>query len=196
MPIAFAFLLVASLLPTTRCADLAPPPPASVLVPFEQLGRWEGHFGIDVASQLGASVHPIGTGVVSFVGVVVGNRTVTIDHGGGLRTSYSYLAETTVRAGIPVSRASTIGVSGVHDGHAAYHLSVRIGGEYVDPQAVAVCPFIPMGALYLAAGPSYPRSRVRHSRRDVRSSPHRPPRARCDRARAARPRRRAIRSRT
>ena len=60
-------------------------------------------------------------GVVSFAGAVAGTLHVTVAHAGGLRTSYSFLADVSVRAGSGGRRAATsLGTTGGagadHDG--------------------------------------------------------------------------------
>ncbi len=78
-------------------------------------------------------------GPSSFAGVVAGNQTVTVDHGGGLRTSYSYLADVLVKRGQRVEGSTTLGTSGVAHGSEGLHFSVRVGGTYVDPLSIIGC---------------------------------------------------------
>jgi murein DD-endopeptidase MepM/ murein hydrolase activator NlpD len=96
-----------------------------------------GHRGLDVGAPAGSAVRASAPGVVSFAGVVAGNRTVTLDHGGGLRTSYSYLATSAVRAGASVARGEIVGTVGAgHPGSGLpphVHLSSRQDGTYLDP---------------------------------------------------------------
>lgn len=69
-----------------------------------------------------------GSGVVVFAGSVGGTLHVTLLHGDGIKTSYSFLDRTTVRIGDLVSAGRPLGwVSG------PFHFSVRRDGEYVDP---------------------------------------------------------------
>ncbi len=81
---------------------LQAPVPGSVVAPFAPAGRYEGHWGIDLAARYGSPVRASGSGVVTFAGSVAGMRSVTIDHGGGLRSSVSYLSEILVEAGTAV----------------------------------------------------------------------------------------------
>lgn len=113
------------------CAALAWPVSGEVVQGFLPTGRYSGHWGIDIAAPEGAPIRAADDGYVSFSGVVVGNRTVTVDHG-GLRTSYSYLSSRAVGKGDVVRRGDVVGIVGTHDGRVALHFSVRIGDRYID----------------------------------------------------------------
>ena len=168
------FLSLSSLLSAAACPGLDPPPTSSVVRGFAPIGRWAGHWGIDVAATNGSAVRSVGGGTVRFVGAVVSNRTVSIDHGGGLITAYSYLAEASVRTGGPIARGDVVGQSGIHDGTGAFHLSLRFGGRYVDPLTLRKCDEGPHRGLYLAvARTTYAVGRARHPRRHVRPAPQR-----------------------
>lgn len=101
-----------------------------------------GHRGVDVGADPGTPVRASAAGVVRFAGSVAGNRSVTIDHGEGLWTSYSFLTRIAVRKGQPVERGQILGATG--DGHADadlpphVHLSARRDGVYFDPLALYV----------------------------------------------------------
>lgn len=95
-----------------------------------------GHRGIDIAVALGTPVRATEAGVVSFAGKVGGELYVTIDHGGGLRSTYSWLGAIQVRVGDVVARGAIIAASG--RGHPSstvphLHFGVRSDGVYVDP---------------------------------------------------------------
>lgn len=96
-----------------------------------------GHRGVDVGAPQGSLVRASAVGVVSFAGSVAGNRTVTVDHGAGLLTTYSFLGTTLVTKGTPVERGEPIGTVGAgHSGSGAgshVHLSSRRDGAYFDP---------------------------------------------------------------
>ena len=72
------------------------------MAPFAPVGRYEGHWGLDLAARYGSPVRAAGAGIVTFAGSVAGMRSVTIDHGGGLRSSVSYLSEILVETGMRV----------------------------------------------------------------------------------------------
>lgn len=96
-----------------------------------------GHRGVDVAAPTGSPVRSSAPGVVSFAGSVAGNLTVTVDHGGGLLTTYSFLGSTSVARGTAVERGHVVGTVG--RGHVGsslpphVHLSARRDGFYFDP---------------------------------------------------------------
>jgi murein DD-endopeptidase MepM/ murein hydrolase activator NlpD len=115
---------------------LAGPPP--VTRAFEApLGPFgPGHRGVDLAAASGAPVLAAGAGVVAFAGMVAGRPVVSVDHPGGLRTTYEPVAPT-VAAGQAVARGSPIGT--LLAGHAGcpvaacLHWGVRRGAVYLDP---------------------------------------------------------------
>lgn len=96
-----------------------------------------GHRGVDVAAETGSPVRASAAGVVSFAGSVAGNLTVTVDHGGNLLTTYSFLGSTAVSRGAAVERGTAVGTVG--RGHVGstmpphVHLSARRDGFYLDP---------------------------------------------------------------
>jgi murein DD-endopeptidase MepM/ murein hydrolase activator NlpD len=101
-----------------------------------------GHRGVDLAGSPGQSVLAAGDGIVVFAGAVAGKPVVSIDHAGGLRTTYEPVAAE-VPVGRRVSRGSRIGVlEAGHEGCSAaacLHWGLRreSGGrqrrEYLDP---------------------------------------------------------------
>lgn len=122
--------------------------PGPVVMPFAPDGPYAGHWGVDVGSVVGEPVSaPVG-GEVTFAGSVVGVQTVTIRHGSA-RISLSYLASLTVETGDIVRRGQQVGTSGIHGGRPAFHLSVRRGDRYVDPQRWACPPGSGGGTLRL-----------------------------------------------
>ena len=95
-----------------------------------------GHRGIDVAVAPGTPILAPEAGTVSFSGRVGGELFVTIVHGGGLSSTYSWISVAAVRKGDVVSRGQTIGATGTgHPGASVPHLhfGVKLDGEYVDP---------------------------------------------------------------
>ncbi len=149
---------------------------------FAPIGSYGGHWGVDIAAAEGSSVGAADRGYVTFAGSVAGMLTVTIAHGGGLRTSYSYLDGVTVVPGEHVDRLTVIGASGVDHGLEALHFSVRVGDRYHDPAGWLGCFDAPHSGLRLVPVPAvhgpgaYPSRRAtRHPRRYVRSTPSGPP---------------------
>jgi murein DD-endopeptidase MepM/ murein hydrolase activator NlpD len=95
-----------------------------------------GHRGIDIATQVGTVVLAPAPGVVSFAGNVGGHLYVTIDHGGGLLSTCSFLSALLVHKGDMVVAGQAIALSGTgHPGDTTpnLHLGVRLNGQYVNP---------------------------------------------------------------
>ena len=103
-----------------------------------------GHRGVDLAGVPGQSVLAAGDGIVVFAGTVAGKPVVSIDHAGGLRTTYEPVTAT-VTAGRRVSTGSVIGT--LEAGHpecaapACLHWGLRRDREYLDPlRLIAAVP--------------------------------------------------------
>jgi murein DD-endopeptidase MepM/ murein hydrolase activator NlpD len=95
-----------------------------------------GHRGIDIAAAVGSPVRAPAAGKVTFAGPVGGRLFMTIDHGGGLESTYSWLDALIARRGDLVSRGQPIGRSGT--GHPSevvphLHFGVKLFDVYVDP---------------------------------------------------------------
>jgi murein DD-endopeptidase MepM/ murein hydrolase activator NlpD len=110
----------------------------AVTRPFEELPHRfaAGHRGVDMRGSPGTPVLAAGDGVVVFAGMVAGRPVVSIDHAGGLRTTYEPV-DASVGAGQPVSRGSPIGTLAIgHAGcpvQACLHWGLRRGETYLDP---------------------------------------------------------------
>jgi murein DD-endopeptidase MepM/ murein hydrolase activator NlpD len=97
-----------------------------------------GHRGIDIAAVVGTTVASAAPGVVSFAGPVGGALFVSVDHGAGVVSSYSFLSLVAVRKGDVVAQGAPIGRTGAgHPGvtPAHLHFGVRVDGAYADPIA-------------------------------------------------------------
>ena len=97
-----------------------------------------GHRGIDIAVPIGTDVLAPAPGTVAFSGKVGGHLFVTLDHGAGLTTTYSWLSATTVRRGDVVTAGQAFAATGTgHPGSTVPHLhfGVRLAGAYLDPLA-------------------------------------------------------------
>ncbi len=95
-----------------------------------------GHRGIDIGAPFGSPVVASEDGVVAFSGWIAGSLFLSIDHPDGIRTTYSWLSDVTVRKGDTVKKGETIARSGTgHTGEARPHLhfGARVGDVYVDP---------------------------------------------------------------
>lgn len=113
--------------------------PGPVIRDFSPLGMYAGHWGADYAMEKGSEVIAVAGGVVTFAGTIVGVQSVTVDLGGGLRASYSYLGSTFVEQGEHVHPGQVIGESGIDHGAEALHVSARVDGRYVDPTFLFEC---------------------------------------------------------
>src|SRR5918997_1221263 len=67
-----------------------------------------GHRGVDLAAVPGAPVLAAGAGTVVFAGTVASRGVVSVDHSGGLRTTYEPVSPS-VSAGDHVARGEQIG---------------------------------------------------------------------------------------
>jgi murein DD-endopeptidase MepM/ murein hydrolase activator NlpD len=117
-----------------------------------------GHRGIDIAVPPGTVVVAPEAGSVVFSGRVGGELFVTLDHGGGLTSTYSWLSASLVQEGDMVARGAPIAQSG--RGHPSssvphLHFGVRLDGAYLDPLEflgpASVSDFIRLAPLDVAA---------------------------------------------
>ena len=95
-----------------------------------------GHRGVDIGAVVGTPILAPADGVVSFAGKVGGQLFVTVDHGGGLSSTYSWLSAALVHKNDAVIQGSVLGLTGTgHPGSITPHLhfGVKLNGAYVDP---------------------------------------------------------------
>lgn len=113
------------LVPRPRVLRAFDPPPRPWL---------SGHRGVDLAAASdGAAVVAPAAGTVSFAGVVVDRPVITIDHGGGLRSSFEPV-DSALSVGSVVAAGQVIGAA--LPGHcpaSCIHWGVRRGGDYINP---------------------------------------------------------------
>ena len=98
--------------------------------------RWSrGHRGVDLGTTAGSAVRAPADGTVGFVGFVVDRPVLTVDHGGGLRSSFEPVDSPLVR-GDRVRRGQVLGTlrgrDHCRDGD-CLHWGVRRGDDYVNP---------------------------------------------------------------
>jgi hypothetical protein len=112
---------------------LRPPTSAPVLDPFRPPdGPYgSGNRGIEYDTSPGDPIVAAGPGTVAFAGPVAGQLYITIDHGGGLKSSYSYVEAILVARGDVVEVGEHVGVAGPR-----FHFGTRIDGVYVDPASL------------------------------------------------------------
>jgi murein DD-endopeptidase MepM/ murein hydrolase activator NlpD len=113
-----------------------------------------GHRGIDIATDAGTVVVAPAAGTVKFAGPIGGYLFLTIDHGNGLDSTYSWVSALLVHEGDVVTEGEQIVRSGSgHPGDSipSLHLGVKLDGVYVDPllylRAPNVTSFIRLAPL-------------------------------------------------
>lgn len=101
---------------------------------------WRTHDGIDILADIGATVRAAADGTVESIEQDdIYGTTVTISHGGGIKTVYSNLAETpTVNVGDTVRAGDIIGSVGdtalCEIGQPTHlHLAMSVNGESANP---------------------------------------------------------------
>lgn len=129
--------------------------------------NWQpGHRGVDLALRPGGEVLAAGGGTVAFAGTVAGSPVVSIDHPGGLRTTYQPV-HASVRVGDAVDEGEPIGTlartgsfrAGEHDG---LHWGARTGPDtYIDPLTLLEPPRIRLKPLDGATTPAGAPGRTR-----------------------------------
>ena len=90
-----------------------------------------GNRGIEYATTPGVDVRASGDGVVAFAGIIAYERYVSIDHQGGIRTTYSYLATIEVVVGQQITQGEVVGTAGTR-----LHFGARRFGVYIDPASL------------------------------------------------------------
>ncbi|MFC0581514.1 M23 family metallopeptidase [Micrococcoides hystricis] len=134
-------------------AGTAEPPVRGYDPPASRYGA--GHRGVNMGSPAGQILAPA-DGVVSFVGVVVNRKVLTLDHGAGYKSSFEPI-DTDLQRGERVSAGAFIGTvgeftdDGAHCSGSCFHWGVRLNGEYVNPLPL-LGGFAPSVLLPVAAG--------------------------------------------
>ena len=94
------------------------------------------HYGIDISARRGSPIVATATGTVVKAGWENGHGNyVEIDHGHGLRTTYSHSSRVLVRAGQQVNRGDTIALVGSTGFSVAPHVHYEVheNGKPIDP---------------------------------------------------------------
>lgn len=89
-----------------------------------------GRRGVRLAADGEEAVRAVRAGEVAFVGPVAGTPWVSVEHGGGLRTTYGPVAPE-VGAGEQVAAGDVVGR--LADGGEGLHWGAKVDGAYVDP---------------------------------------------------------------
>lgn len=87
-----------------------------------------GNRGIDYAAAAGDPVHAAAPGRVVFAGRIGPQFHVTVLHDDGIRTSYSFLRDVSVRRGDRVEQGQVVGTAA-----GRLHFGARAGDAYLDP---------------------------------------------------------------
>ncbi len=99
-------------------------------------GNGDFHTGVDIAAPEGADIYAAYPGTVSQVGEseIYGNY-ITMDHGGGLTTTYCHCSLILAQEGQRLrvgARIAEVGSTGVVTGP-HLHFEARVNGDYIDP---------------------------------------------------------------
>lgn len=116
---------------------LIPPVDGPIIRAFDgPVGYSAGHRGVDFGGAPGTAVRSAASGVVTFAGRVGPLGAVTIDHGGGLETTYTSITGISVARGQEVTAGTWIGrIDRSHAGaEGGLHFGVKLEGAYVDPE--------------------------------------------------------------
>ncbi|RLP75034.1 M23 family metallopeptidase [Mycetocola tolaasinivorans] len=94
-----------------------------------------GRRGIALSATMGEVVRAPAVGTIAFVGTVVNRPVLSIEHPGGLRTTYEPLSSE-AEAGQPVAQGDVLGVvaSGGVCPTECLHVGVKLNDEYVNPR--------------------------------------------------------------
>lgn len=118
-----------------------------------------GHRGIDIAAESGTPVRAVDAGTVTFAGRVGGELFITVQHGAGLASTYSWVSALSVGRSDVVVRGQVIALSGPgHPGSLEpphLHFGVKLDGAYVDPLGY-LAPMSVAGMIRLAPLPTGP----------------------------------------
>lgn len=126
---------------TERSSFAWPLEPHEIARPFQTPAHTygPGHRGVDLVGPVGQPVLAAGPGLVVYSGGLVDRGVVSLEHPGGLRTTYEPVTAT-VTAGQRVVRGQEIGrLEAGHPGCAArhprtcLHWGAHRGHEYLDP---------------------------------------------------------------
>lgn len=98
------------------------------------------HNGVDIATNFGRPIHPLGEGIVVFAGFMNDGHgnTVIVDHGSGLRSLYAHMDRIYAGVGNHVDGEAPIGTIGL-TGHTTgphVHIELTDNNIAVDPQSV------------------------------------------------------------
>ncbi|MFI5393092.1 MAG: murein hydrolase activator EnvC family protein [Myxococcota bacterium] len=159
VPILIALVISNAALPASAAGPWSWPVSGPVINGFDPPASpfGSGHRGIDIAAAAGTPVLAPAPGTITFAGPVAGHLFVTIDHGGGVESTYSWVSAIVVKKGDAVVAGTLIARSGT--GHPSdvvpsLHMGVKLHDVYVDPLAylspMSVSGFIRLAPLLVA----------------------------------------------
>ncbi len=138
--------------PASAACGTAPPLPPDGLIwpaPGAVVNGWSldcrtdtGHRGMDISAAAGVPVRAASGGVVVFTGFTPaegGGTTVSIEHPGGLRSTYLHLVQPLVSSGQQVSQGQTLAFTGSAPLHFGLK-AVTPREVYFDPQVLLSPP--------------------------------------------------------
>ena len=136
----------------TQTRPFVPPVDAPITDPYRPPATpyGPGNRGIEYATDPGTAVRASGDGVVAFAGVIAYERYVSIDHAGGIRTTYSYLLTIGVVAGQRVAQGDVVGATGPR-----LHFGARRFGAYIDPASLFTVVVRRRARLVPVSGPPW-----------------------------------------
>ena len=159
VPILVALVIPSAAAPASAEGPWAGPVSGPVIHGFDPPASpcGSGHRGIDIAAAAGTPVRAPAPGTITFAGPVAGHLFVTIDHGGGVESTYSWVSALSVKKGDVVVAGTLIASSGAgHPGDLvpSVHMGVKLHDVYVDPLAylspMSVSGFIRLAPLLTA----------------------------------------------
>jgi murein DD-endopeptidase MepM/ murein hydrolase activator NlpD len=122
-PVAAQSALGIGLIPPTRAEIIDPfRPPAGPYRP--------GNRGLEYGTAAGDRIAVAAAGVVAFAGPVGGSLFVSVDHGGGYRTTYGFVDRIATRVGRRIQVGTLVARAG-----GPFHFSLRHDGLYLNPAA-------------------------------------------------------------
>lgn len=122
------------------------PKPSRVLRAFDKPAKnWlPGHRGVDLAAEVASPIYAAGPGTVLYAGVLAGVPTISIEHAGGLRTTYQPVFPL-MKPGDQVEGQQKIGTlaPGGTRGYPGLQWGAKFGeDDYINPLTLLPTPVI------------------------------------------------------
>ena len=98
------------------------------------------HLALDIATDLGSPIHPVGAGTIEFAGFTADGKgnIVIVDHGDNLKSLYAHMGKIHVGVGNQVDAQTTIGTVGLTGRTTGAHVHFEIydRGNAVNPENI------------------------------------------------------------